>query len=303
MPKRSERSVRPLPKDRQDFGRVVLALSLLGGIGCGGAQTVLKEPLTGRCDQAKLKSCPDLVGGVILYADGRRAKGQDQLKAGMTGNDPAALKQYAESVKSLIDTVPISYAQPLGDVAAILVTPPPPSPAPPSPPTPPPPPPVAVEPAKPAPPTRAPEAPRPATPAPEDALHLRTRTIVPAIDESAVKAACEGPLAMAKGGLCSRVRVLAGPFVVTDLYAPSGCSNELFAYAGSATEKHRWIVVNPASTALSVHGARLFVRPEDELYVGSRSEKGPLRSDVQCSITLSGWKPGEESPSENKPSP
>jgi hypothetical protein len=122
-----------------------------------------------------------------------------------------------------------------------------------------------------------------------DYKRIDTRTIVPATDTKSV--ACDGPSTPLRGGACARVSILVGPFVLTDLYAPGTCADEIFAYADHETSRG-WFIFNPATQSLNMHGVELVVGPEEKLYVGVRTDKGPLRSDpLRCSITLSGWTP------------
>ena len=122
-----------------------------------------------------------------------------------------------------------------------------------------------------------------------DVAHMRTRTVVPATDAKVL--ACEGPLAIVPGGTCARVPVMLGPFVVTDVFAPGGCGDQLFVSTGSDGSQG-WIMFNAAVMTLSLHGMQLVVQPDEKLYVGARAEKGVLRSDaLRCTVTLSGWRP------------
>jgi hypothetical protein len=84
---------------------------------------------------------------------------------------------------------------------------------------------------------------------------------------------------------------MLGPFVVTDLFAPGGCGDQLFVSSDS-TSASGWMTFNAAIMALSLHGMQLVVQSDEKLYVGARSEKGPLRSDgLRCTVTVSGWRP------------
>jgi hypothetical protein len=80
--------------------QVLLALALTT-TGCplpgGGAQAVLKAPVTSRCEKAGLEGCADLVDGTIAYAEGDSATGEVSLRRGLAANlDKAAeLEDFA----------------------------------------------------------------------------------------------------------------------------------------------------------------------------------------------------------------
>ncbi|HEY3819804.1 MAG TPA: hypothetical protein VGL81_21710 [Polyangiaceae bacterium] len=291
-----------------------LAMPLL--FGCGAAGLVLKSPLTDKCTDAGLKGCPVIVDGVMDYVEGNKAEGLEKLKKGAAENAPENVQEFAAMIQPLMKLPGVeSYTGPLKEIVDLLAKSakssetrkrataaqdssdgqPPKSND------------VALadrgdhdlaNPYRtargpdPAPPARWPAvAGVPASPpAPSsDVAHMRTRTFVPATDSKAV--ACEGPLGIVPGGTCARVPVMLGPFVVTDLFAPGGCGDQLFVSSDS-TSASGWMTFNAAIMALSLHGMQLVVQSDEKLYVGARSEKGPLRSDgLRCTVTVSGWRP------------
>ena len=288
-------------------GRLLVLLfpSLAVLSGCGAAQMVLKGPLTDKCTDTGLKGCPEIVDGVLAYVEGNKPEGEKKLKSAAAENAPDKLQDFAATLEPLLKLPGVeSYARPIREVVDLLASaaknrdtrkrP------------------AASESAE----ARAaatdssadagrrdphPEAvPLPAARFPTvgttpdfDVARMRTRTVAPASDARSV--ACEGPLAVTRAGVaCTRVPALIGPFVITDLYAPGGCGDDLFVSADSA-DSHGWLVFHAATAILNMHGARLVVQPDEKLYVGARTDKGPLRSDIlRCSITLTGSIPDSD---------
>ena len=286
----------------------VAALLVTFATGCGGAQMLLKGPLTDKCTGAGLEGCPDLVDGVLAYVDGKKPEGEEKLKKAAAENSPDKVKSFAGTLEPLLELPGVSsYAKPIKEVVDLLAdaskvkrepqkaparlrlaaageapaTVPPPSPAPGDDTTPP----------------EGGSAPAAAKSEPVrgasarasslDYSRIRTRTITPATDAKA--AACAGP--GVTGHACTRVPVFIGPFVVTDLYAPGGCSDELFVYADN-DDGRGWVVFAGAGGTLSLQGGQLVVPADEKLYVGVRNQKGTLRRDApRCSVTFSGWKP------------
>jgi hypothetical protein len=286
-----------------------LALTLVAG--CGAAGLVLKSPLSERCTDAGLKGCPELVDGVLDYIDGNKTEGMAKLKKGAAENAPDKIQEFAAELQPLLKLPGVeSYAQPIKEIVDLLASsaksastrk-------------------VPVTPEDDGPPattvvTKAeaehdlinpyrtgqprassvmapwPTRPTAAASIPNlDVAHMRTSTVVPATDAKAL--ACEGPLAIVPGGTCARVPVMLGPFVVTDVFAPGGCGDQLFVSTGNSEGAHGWTMFNAAVGALSIHGMQLVVQSDERLYVGARTEKGLLRSDaLRCTVTLSGWRP------------
>lgn len=102
-------------------------LAAVGLVGCamagGGAQAVLKAPVTSRCEKFGLDGCPDLVDGAIAYAEGDPQAGESALMRGVAANlDKAAdLAEFAAALE-LIGKVPGAgqYVQPLRPAITII---------------------------------------------------------------------------------------------------------------------------------------------------------------------------------------
>ncbi len=238
-----------------------------------------------------------MVEGVLSFVAVQSAEAEEKIKATAAQNPPERVRDFAVALRPIMDLpgVESAAARPIGEVIDFLKSS------------------VAVREASRAKPAKGPtDAAPPAGNAlaqlvREDALadqdaklapphvpgedfrRIRTSTVVPAADSKG--AACDGPLAAAKGGTCAKVAVFPGPFVLTDLYAPGGCGDELFVYS-DADSSRSWTILNGANQSMSLHGAQLVVAREEKLYVGARTEKGALRGDaLRCSITFSGWRP------------
>jgi hypothetical protein len=262
-----------------------------------------------------LKGCPELVDGVLDYVEGNKTEGRGKLKKAAAENAPDKVQEFAARLQPLLKLPGVeSYTRPIQEIVDLLAS-------------------SAKSAGTRKVPASSPETPEdlpsattvvtqaevqhdlvnpyrtgqarapsvmarwPATtPAGAsspnlDVAHMRTRTVVPATDAKAL--ACEGPLAIVPGGTCARVPVVLGPFVVTDVFAPGGCGDQLFVSTDSEGS-HGWTMFNAAVGALSLHGMQLVVHPDERLYVGARAEKGVLRSDaLRCTVTLSGWRPDE----------
>lgn len=91
---------------------------------CGGAQMVLKGPLTNRCNSAGLDGCDDIAEGTLLYAEGNAAKGERMLSRGLRANagKVAELKEFAVAIQT-IGKVPGAgqYAAPLQPAARLVL--------------------------------------------------------------------------------------------------------------------------------------------------------------------------------------
>lgn len=63
-----------------EIGRGLAAVGLVGcAMAGGGAQPVLKAPVTSRREKVGLDGCPDLVDGAIAYAEGDPQAGEKAL--------------------------------------------------------------------------------------------------------------------------------------------------------------------------------------------------------------------------------
>ena len=74
---------------------------------CGGASIILKSPVEDQCNKHGLRGCPDVVGGVMIYIDGDKPKGKDQMARGAAQNAPEKVKEFAQAVRTLpLDKIP-----------------------------------------------------------------------------------------------------------------------------------------------------------------------------------------------------
>jgi hypothetical protein len=107
-----------------NFARTIfLLLPMLAACGGGGASLVLKSPVEEQCNKAGLQGCPDVVGGVLVYVDGDKPKGKDQMLRGAAQNAPEKVKQFAAEVRKLpLDKIPGAqkYTSVILEVADIL---------------------------------------------------------------------------------------------------------------------------------------------------------------------------------------
>jgi OOP family OmpA-OmpF porin len=99
---------------------VLLALPFLAA--CGGS-IVLKSPIQDRCNQAGLQACDDIVGGTLVYIDGDKVNGKDQILRGAGQNSPDKVKAYAATIRALpLDKIPNGqkYATIIFEICDIL---------------------------------------------------------------------------------------------------------------------------------------------------------------------------------------
>jgi hypothetical protein len=281
------------------------SLAMMCAAGCGSVQVVLKGPVSDRCVESGLKGCSAMVDGVIAYVEGDKADAEERLRRTAAQNAPDKVQQFAATLPALGDLPGAeSYVAPIREVVDLLARS-----------------------AKGADHTKRGRSARAtaddqvgasavatetttrlataddsratmvaSAPRHEwsnaDFTRMRTKTLAPATDGKGME--CNGPLAVARWGACTRIAALAGPFVVTDLYSPGGCGDDLFVYV-DGQDSSSWIVLNAGTQSLNMHGVQLVVGRTEKLYVGARTDKGPLRNDsLRCSVMLSGWGPEEE---------
>lgn len=77
---------------------VVLPLVLTA---CGGASLILKSPLEDQCSKAGVQGCPEIVHGAIVYIEGDKPAGKDELTRGAAQNAPEKVKTFADGIRSL----------------------------------------------------------------------------------------------------------------------------------------------------------------------------------------------------------
>jgi outer membrane protein OmpA-like peptidoglycan-associated protein len=90
---------------------------------CGGVQVVLKPPIEERCNKAGIQGCPEVVEGAIVYIQGDKPKGKDQMLRGVAQNAPEKVKEFAKQIKELpLDKIPggQKYTSVILEIADIL---------------------------------------------------------------------------------------------------------------------------------------------------------------------------------------
>jgi hypothetical protein len=102
--------------------RVALGGSFLCCVGCfGGAQLILKGPISDRCSDAGLKGCESLTDGVLEYVDGDRDEAMKKIQKGAAQNEPEKLREFADRLRAL-KSIPGAdqYIHPVLEVADLL---------------------------------------------------------------------------------------------------------------------------------------------------------------------------------------
>lgn len=254
---------------------------------------VLKSPVQDQCEGAGLTGCPQIADGVVLYADGKQAEGQDKLKSGAAANNPDDVREFAKALVT-VTSLPIpgvgQYVGPVNQVAELLAT----------------------------------EAEASATlaakPAPPQSGETKGSTVASGqargdgqTRETQLPVASEGPAVtqtvsestQAWGGRqqcylfgrnVSCASVQQGPFIVTDVVALPGCKDVMYVganardnpYREAVTYVFKWAV---EGTQPGVHGARLAVHPGESLLVAVEPKDGAVVEDPKCVVSWSGYHP------------
>ncbi|MCA9630926.1 MAG: hypothetical protein KC766_24845 [Myxococcales bacterium] len=287
-------------------------LGLLFLLSCASSKLVLQQPLNEQCQGLSLKGCPELTDGVLAYVDGDQATGDAKLEAAVEANGPGRMREFAEKLRQLEDLPGSdSFMGPIRQIIAKLEGGGDASPA------------SDEEPEAPivrakdrlasagrgqvsadededddgdedepssrrAAPYATQKAAAAVEPMASDAAHYLSGTIMATSDTTGGR--CETPLTGLAGvgdrSLCTKA--VAGPMVLTDLYAGGSCPAEVYLVV-SDFSAIRLVLPIPARTPLHQTGARISIGPLEHLSVVAikRSES----DDPRCAVTWSAWKP------------
>jgi hypothetical protein len=245
--------------------RTLFTLLILPLLTSCSAGLVLKSPINSKCESAGLKGCPELTEGALLYVEGKKAEGKEQLLAGAAQNAPAKVKKFAAAIRELRNIPGVAdKVKPLMEVADIL---------------------ASAKGGKGGGKGKARKGIGGAAPESveydEDAGHAEGGTVSPGNARNRVP--CGN-----MPGYAACVRVATGPLVITDLAVGDGCPTEMIAAAARSADdlmSVHWIVRSP-------HGLgdeRGFVRPGESLFIASQGNGG----DPRCSMTWAGFRPGD----------
>jgi hypothetical protein len=285
-----------------------LPIALLAFVaGCGSSQLRIEAPILARCTTSGVTACPELTGGILLYMDGDVDAARQKLWQAGARNPPEKLlafaasleelgaspgaEPYAESMLEVSSLIELQAARAAEASSAAAGPKPaaPPAPGPGSPPAP-----GSASPGE--------GAPRPGASPPPARIELRpalTADTDPARIDGGVATPGASPSKVPCGALHARdakgaaycVKAIEGPFVVTDLRTSAGCDNELFVAAGASTSP-RWALLGTPASPLAVHGARLFVKQGEFLFVGAQAAApAKISTDARCSVLWSGFRP------------
>jgi len=251
-----------------------LSLLVLAVAGCGGASMVGKQPVADRGASTGLRGCEELADGVVMDIGVQAPPGKHEAAAAQ--NAPEQVQAASATVPRGVPRYHVSGyifnaygdAQDGGPVA------------------------------------QAPavhpsgyifnaygDAARPGAAPPDSDLRQPADTVLDRIEGGvAAPGSSQNRIPCGDGaGYC--VKVVDGPFVVTDLHVAPGCPTDLIAMA-SAAEVSRWTIPTPAGAPLSIHGARLAVRQGEVLLVGAQaSTAARLSADQRCAVVWSGFRP------------
>jgi OOP family OmpA-OmpF porin len=84
---------------------------------------VIKSPIEEQCNKAGVTGCPEMVDGAMVYIQGDKVKGKDQMLRGAAQNAPDNVKKFAAGIKQIpLDKIPgaTKYTQPIMEIADIL---------------------------------------------------------------------------------------------------------------------------------------------------------------------------------------
>ncbi|HEX2734916.1 MAG TPA: hypothetical protein VHM70_25095 [Polyangiaceae bacterium] len=280
-----------------------IAFALLLLTACAGMSgALIKTPLQQQCQGAGLKACPELSEGVALYIDGDKAGSTEQLRVVALSNSPQQVQVAAKAIVALSE-IPAArnYAKPFADVAKQLLS-------------------MSAHPAIDASAqlavgvssTSAPSTTQQSPPMsnPYDAqLSERQAALRSAADRVAVAPVDPSRLetrstSLTLGGarcsvfgsdaLC--VRLLDGPFILTDYTSLGGCPDLLYLGAAPLEDnvdsqlriQPDWLLPVKDSGAF---GAHFYVNGGTRLVAAVRPGGKELSRDPRCVITWSGFKP------------
>jgi hypothetical protein len=296
-----------------------LPIALLALIaGCGPSQLRIEAPILARCTTSGVTACGELTRDILLYMDGDTDAARQKLWQAGGRNPPEKLLAFAASLQELGASPGAEpYAESMLEISSLIelqaaraaeasvaaggpkpaATSAPGAPGAPG----------ARGPGSAAPPAPGSAAPgegpsRPGAAPPPARIELRpalTADTDPARIDGGVATPGASPSKVPCGALHARdakgaafcVKAIEGPFVVTDLRMSAGCDNELFVAAGASTQP-RWALLGTPASPLAVHGARLFVKPGEFLFVGAQAAaQAKISTDARCSVLWSGFRP------------
>jgi OmpA-OmpF porin, OOP family len=102
---------------------VFVVPTVLGCGAAGGVSVMFKSPIEERCNKAGIQGCPEVVDGALVYIEGDKPKGKDQMLRGAAQNAPEKVKEFAKAIKELpLDKIPgaTKYTAVIMEVADIL---------------------------------------------------------------------------------------------------------------------------------------------------------------------------------------
>jgi hypothetical protein len=275
---------------------IVVAASATGCV--VGPQMALREPVSGRCEAARLSACDQLTRGAILYAEGDAANGRAVLRRGLAANTDRAeeLSQFAVSMVTLgSERATGRYVASLQPAIALV-----------------------LEAAAAAQSTQTTQDVA-LTPASEQQLASLSKAsaetyqasepeeegtkgqplggfIAPKMPQTASQDAGAEPAALRACALgdgtrawCVSHRVMARGYV-TQLMVSRGCERDLFVLT-QTPEQPSWVLWAPAGQGLSEHHLRLLVDSDSELVVGlvaNEDERTVPDVGWRCAVTWAG---------------
>ena len=258
----------------------------------GGAQMVLKSPVSNQCESAGLQGCEQITEGVLLYADGNQAEGKKKLALGLSENidNAAELKafavsldtvgqfpgagQYVEPLRPVIDLVREAAAQAEQRQQVAKASTSPKAEA-------------VVSDAK------------PTGSALGQVATLSEETTVqdpwrkPATSESIFimvagntrARACRHPKL---ANMLCLYRLVPSKRVVSDIIVSPACPSDVVVFAEVSETEPAWLVFVPREHGVSIHGASLPVDDGEILTFGidRAATEAESEPDIRCGVTL-----------------
>ena len=254
---------------------------------CGGAQMVLKRPLTDRCESAELDGCEDIATGLTLYADGDASTGEQRLSRGLRANakKAAELKKFAVVLQT-VGKIPGAgqYAAPLQPAVRLVLQ-------------------IAEEQEQQnRQSTEGKIEPQHPTAVKEPSTLVATKADVPpqATPSEAPRERIAPPAStfwmVAGNALAEPCRFVGTPkmlclhnsvenaAIVSDVIVSSGCPFDIVIMSHHGLDPD-WAVYVPASRGADVHSATLPLLPGRKLTVGVAYKADDPQPDMRCSVS------------------
>jgi hypothetical protein len=260
--------------------RNTLVASAALGLLSAGCASLIKKPITEKCEGIGVKGCGEIAEGVVLYAKGDQGGGRQRLEMAASLNSPKQLRELASSLQAL------ERVKGIGEVVRILngaATA------------------KVVDSSSTG--SAAAGGSTPKTSAgsgnlPTDAHHelVDSRTVV--LDDSWTNEACFSGPAGADSARCSVAT--EGPMVMTDLVTSGSCPGEVVVGAGSG-ETPVWWLSAPKGERFLLQASRFVVGPGERVVFAVHPEPDTVAGTEASAPCYVAWSALRPEPVERRP--